>query len=174
MSRHREFFPEIFLYTRHSISNENLKLGVKMQKDNKESFARELRSLIQQKRIIVNEEKTFEELSSFGVNNAGRYESQLGNDDAAMTCINLVTYFDSTDFYDMVEDMYDGTDDSFKKTVETRMSIGDKSGDDMTDIFKVIRNFENNGPIQRSGGSNTNYKSSRGSNLPGMMKGFGI
>jgi hypothetical protein len=174
MSRNREFFPEIFLYTRHSISNENLKLGVKMQKDNKESFARELRSLIQQKRIIVNEEKTFEELSSFGVNNAGRYESQLGNDDAAMTCINLVTYFDSADFYDMVEDMYDGTDDSFKKTVETRMSMGDKSGEDMTDIFKVIRNFENSGPMQRSGGSNTKYKSSRGSNSPGMMKGFGI
>ena len=102
LSRHREFFPEVFLYTRHSVSNETLKLGVKIQKDNKESFARELRSLVQQKRIIITEEKTFEELSSFGVNNAGRYESQLGNDDAAMTCINLVTYFDSIDFYGMV------------------------------------------------------------------------
>ena len=91
-----------------------------------------------------------------------------------MYVANLVTYFDSVDFYDMVEDMYDGTDDSFKKTVETRMSIGDKSGDDMTDIFKVIRNFENSGPMQRGRGSNTKYKSSRGSNSPGMMKGFGI
>jgi hypothetical protein len=173
MSRNREFFPEIFLYTRHSVSNETLKLGVKIQKDNKESFARELRSLVQQKRIIVTEEKTFEELSSFGVNNAGRYESQLGNDDAAMTCINLVTYFDSVDFYDMVEDMYDTTIDMFKDSVEKRMAIGDKSGDDMTDIFKVIRNFENSpvttGERLAPGISNSSKK---GKNP--YMKGFGM
>lgn len=142
LERHPEFYPELFLHTRHSIVNEQLKLGVKIQKDNKEAYSRELRSLVQTKRIVLTEKRTFEELSSFGLNNAGRYESQIGNDDVAMSCVNLVPYFDSVDFYEIVEDMYDTTDYDFKKAVEDRMSANDRSGDDMMDVFRVIKNMD--------------------------------
>lgn len=147
VSKNKEFYPEIFLYTRHSIANENLKLGVKIQKDNKESYARELRNLVQNKKIVLTEEKTFEELSSFGINNQGRYESQLGNDDAAMTCINLVPFFDSIDFYEMVEDIYDLTDLELKQSIENRMLAGDRGGDDMLDVFRIIKEMGNNSPV---------------------------
>jgi len=39
LSRHREFYPEIFLYTKHSITNDQMKLGVKIQKDNKDQLS---------------------------------------------------------------------------------------------------------------------------------------
>lgn len=138
MSRNADFYPEIFLYTKHSINNDTLKLGVKILKDNKESYSRELRNLIGNKKVIINEETTFLELSSFGINSQGRYEAQLGNDDTAMSCVNLVTYFDSNDFYEMVEEIYDSIDDDIKKAVEQRMSVGDKSADDMMDVFRII------------------------------------
>jgi len=141
LSRHREFYPEIFLYTKHSIANDQMKLGVKIQKDNKESYSRELRNFLHNKRIVLTESKTFEELSAFGINNAGRYESQMGHDDVAMTCVNLVTYFDSIDFYEMVEDMYDKVDEATKKAVELRMST-EGSGEDVMDVFRVIKNFD--------------------------------
>lgn len=142
LSRNREFYPELFLYTRHSINHDQMKLGVKIQKDNKEAYARELRNVLQHKKVILNEAKTFEELSAFGINNAGRYESQMGNDDVAMTCVNLITYFDSIDFYETVEDMYDMVDLSIKKEVEARMSF-DGGADDVMDVFRVIRDLDN-------------------------------
>jgi hypothetical protein len=143
LSKNREFYPEIFLYTKHSMANDTLKLGVKIQKDNKESYARELRNLIQLRKIVVNEYKTFEELSSFGINNAGRYEAQTGNDDTAMTCVNLVPFFDSTDFYEMVEDVYDSVNQYVISAVEKRMSAGDANEEGLSDLFQVIKDIDN-------------------------------
>lgn len=162
ISRNVEFYPEIFLYTRHSIANDQLKMGVKIQKDNKEAYSRELRTLVQQKKIILNEKRTFEELSAFGINNAGRYESQLGHDDVAMSCVNLVTYFDSTDFYETVEDMYDVTPDIYRNAIDKRMDAGDKSSDDMMEVFRMIKNMDNNAPQEYK--LNTNNSTSKSNN----------
>jgi hypothetical protein len=142
MQRNGDFYPEIFLYTQHSIANDTMKLGVKIQKDNKETYSRELRNLVQNKTVVIDEKKNFEELSSFGINAAGRYESQIGNDDAAMSCVNLVTYFDSIDFYEMVEDTYDSIDEYIKKAIDLRMNAGDRSGDDPLDVFRMIRDID--------------------------------
>jgi hypothetical protein len=145
LQKNADFYPELFLYTKHSLANDQLKLGVKIQKDNKEQYSRELRNLVQDRRVVINESKTFEELSSFGINNQGRYESQLGNDDAAMTCVNLVTFFSSNDFPEMVEEMYDKSDERIKRTIELRMSIGDRGDGDIMDIFKMIKQMGNSG-----------------------------
>ena len=153
LERHPEFYPELFLHTKHSVANDQLKLGVKIQKDNKESYSRELRTLVQSKRIVLTEKRTFEELSSFGLNNAGRYESQIGNDDVAMTCVNIVPYFDSVDFYELVEDMYDTTTAAFKKATEERMSANDRAGDDMMDVFRVIKNMDSNPVFGKNAGT---------------------
>jgi hypothetical protein len=150
LSKNKDFYPELFLYTKHTLASDTLKLGVKIQKDNKESYARELRNLIQTRKVIVNENKTFEELSSFGINNAGRYESQIGNDDAAMTCVNLVPFFDSTDFFEMVEEVYDKTNKRIIDAVEKRMAAGDASEEGMTDIFRVIQGLDNPPPVYTS------------------------
>jgi hypothetical protein len=150
LSKNREFYPEIFLFTKHSIANENLKLGVKIQKDNKESYARELRNLVQTRKVVINEYKTFEELSSFGINSAGRYEAQTGNDDTAMTCVNLVPFFDSIDFYEMVEDVYDSVSNTIVSAVEKRMSAGDANDENVSDLFRVIKDLDNKGPVFQS------------------------
>ena len=164
MSRNADFYPEIFLYTKHSINNDNLKLGVKIQKDNKESYSRELRNLIDNRRVVINESITFLELSSFGINSHGRYEAQLGNDDTAMSCVNLVTYFESTDFYEMVEDLYDFSRHEVKKAVEFRMAAGDKGSDDMMDMFRIIGDIGNANkgykPISKPATNKTNGLSS--------------
>jgi hypothetical protein len=65
----------------------------------------------------------------------------MGNDDVAMTCVNLITYFDSIDFYETVEDMYDTIDLSIKKEVETRMA-SDGGAEDVMDVFRVIRDMD--------------------------------
>jgi hypothetical protein len=138
LSRHRNYYPEIFLHTKHSINDDNLKQGVKIQKDNKEAYSRELRVLIQNKRIVLTDLRAFEELSSFGMNAAGRYESQIGNDDIAMTCINLVTYFNSTDFYEMVEQMYDTTGYNSRNAIIKKMNNHTNDDEDFMDMYRMI------------------------------------
>ena len=141
LSRHPEFFPEMFLYTRHSVSNPHLKMGVKIQKDNKEAYCRELRNIISSKKIVIDSIINFEELSSFGMNSLGRYEAHAGNDDVAMTCVNLVAGLEANDFFEMVEDMHDSTPLEIKRAMEIRMNAGDGRTDDMMDTYRIIRDF---------------------------------
>lgn len=150
LSRNKEFYPEIFLYTKQSIANDTLKLGVKIQKDNREIYCRELRNLVRDKKIVLNETRTFEELSSFGINSVGRYESQLGHDDVAMTCVNLVALFESEDLYEMVEEIYDTTSEIYKSAVENRMALGDKVEDEFLSAFKMIKEFDAPSQYQQS------------------------
>jgi len=152
VQRNKEFFPEIFLYTRHSLANETLKLGVKMQKDNREAYCRELRNLVKDKKIVLTENRTFIELSSFGINSVGRYESQLANDDVAMSVVNLVSLFDTTDYYDMVEDIYDKSTTLYKAAVDKVIASGDKESDD---LILHMRALNDGGGSY--GNSNTNY-----------------
>lgn len=146
MSKNPEFYPEIFLYTRHSMANTSLKMGVKMQKDNRETFCRELRNLVKAKKITINEKRTFDELSSFGISSTGRYESQLAHDDVAMTCVNLVSLFDTTDYFEMVEEKYDSSSEIYKLAVEKVMSQNDRGEDDFLSAFKTIKSFESPTP----------------------------
>ena len=141
LSKNRDFYPEIVLHTRHSVVNETLKPGVKLQKDNKETYCRELRNVVTQKKMIITEKRTFSELASFGLNSQGRYSAQGGHDDIAMSCVNTVTFFESNDFYEMVEDMFDAQDDLFRSLVSEKIENND--GEDFMDTFRMVRELEN-------------------------------
>lgn len=140
LSKNRDFYPEIFLHTRHSVVNETLKPGVKLQKDNKETYCRELRNLTGLKRIILCENRTFKELASFGLNSQGRYSSQGGHDDIAMSCVNLVTFFESSDFYEMVEEKFDNQEEGFRTLVQYKIDNSDH--EEYADPYKMIRELE--------------------------------
>jgi len=143
ISRNREYYPEIFLHTKHTLANDQLKIGVKLQKDNRESYFREMRNLARDRKIVVNEVRSFEELSAFGVNGVGRYESQIAHDDVALSIVNLVSFFDSTDFFEMVEDIYDTIPEKSKKAIEKRMEAGDRTDDDFLEAFRIMKEYTN-------------------------------
>ena len=118
-----------------------MKIGVKLQKDNKESYSRELRSLIHQKRIIITEKKTVDELTAFGLNAQGRYESQTGHDDIAMTCVDLVPFFSSTDFHEMVENIYDNISYQDKGVIAQKINSDINNSDDMMSFYRIIKDM---------------------------------
>jgi hypothetical protein len=141
VSRNREFFPETFLHTKHTMSATLLRPGVKMQKDNKEIFCRELRNLVNVKKIMLTEERTVVELASFGINSSGSYSSQIGNDDVAMTCVNLVSFFDSMDFYDMVEDSYDEIDEKQKNAIQNIIAAGG-GAEETPEAYQLLKGLD--------------------------------
>ena len=42
-----------------------------------------------------------------------------------MTLVNLGALFDSTDFYDIVEDLYDEIPEDYRRMIERKLSSGD-------------------------------------------------
>lgn len=111
LEKHPEYYPELFIHTKHSLNAERLELGVKLNKSNKPLLCSEMGHLIKTSRIVMNEFNSIQEASNFGIDSKGNYKSQLGNDDIIMTCVNAVYFFQSLDYYEIIEDIIDYIDD---------------------------------------------------------------
>jgi len=139
VSQHDEFWEDIFIHTKHTQAAVRLKPGTKLNQKNKLEYCMELKRLVKSGRIITYEQHTFEELASFGVNAKGSYSSQSGHDDIAMTLVSLTVFFDSPQYYEMIENIYDDIDGKYKNAIEEKLNtIGDDSGFDFTDLGDLM------------------------------------
>ena len=121
LSKHDDFYEDIFLHTKHNEKARKLSLGIKLHKHNKMFYCREFRKLVMEKRIVLNEKNTFEEMNDFGINGKGTYSSQSGHDDVAMTCINTVPLIHSDTFSYIVEDIYENIEDDLKNLIQKKL-----------------------------------------------------
>lgn len=140
ISRYDDYYEDIFLHTRHNERTKKRSIGIKIHKFNKLFFCREFRKYMMEKRIVLNDIKTFEELSDFGLNGQGTYSSQSGHDDISMTCVNLVPMLKSESYSYLVEEMYDSIDEEKKKLIEDRMgedAFKDEDFEIMSDLMKM-------------------------------------
>lgn len=135
VSKNPEYYEDIFLHTRHNEKTQSLTLGIKLHKHNKMFFCREFRKLVMEKRIVLNEQITFEEMNDFGINNKGTYSSQSGHDDVAMTCVNLVPLLQSDTFSDIIEEVYDLLDNDYKDLIQKKLAEVDSEKDDNAFTF---------------------------------------
>lgn len=138
LKKNEDFFEEIFLHTRHNERNFFRSIGIKLHKHNKVVYCRELRKLIMEKRVILTEEKTFDEMSAFGINKKGTYSSQSGYDDIAMTNIYAAAYMISDNLSYAVEEIIDDSPVAFKELVNSLLESVKNSDD--TD-FSVLKEF---------------------------------
>jgi hypothetical protein len=134
IAKNPEYYPEIFLHTNHTLKATSLSLGVKLNKDNKQTYCRELKTLMRDKRIVTFEEKTLEELQSFGINEKGQFSGRGSHDDLAMSCVNLVNYFDSTDFYEHVESIIDSIPEKSRNAIYKKFEDSPNDGDHLDTI----------------------------------------
>lgn len=138
LKKNEVFFEEMFLHTRHSDRNPYKSLGVKLHKHNKMQFCRELRKLIFEKRVILTEEKSYEEMSAFGINIKGTYSSQSGNDDVAMTVIYTSPFVHSDDFSFVVEEIVDNSTLEFRNLM---YKILESEKNTETGNFSMLKEF---------------------------------
>ena len=121
-SKNKNYYEEIFLYTYHNEKTKRLSLGIKIHQHNKIFFCREFRKLILEKRLVLNEEETFNELNNFGVNTRGSYSCQTGHDDIAMSSIFVVPMLSSASFAELVESIYEFCDIKTKDAIQHKLS----------------------------------------------------
>lgn len=119
--RHDDYYEYIFIHTVHE-SSRGAEIGIRLHKYNKLYYAREMRKLMYERRIVVEEENNVNELSNFGLNVKGSYSSQSGHDDAAMTNLHLVPVMESDSFFTIIGEWVENIPRSAQKMINDKMS----------------------------------------------------
>ena len=140
IKRHKEFYVEMFVRTRHSETDERLKPGLKLNKKNKNLLVNDFKRLFKQKRIIINESKTVSETKMFGMTKKGVYGTQSGHDDLIMSCVDMVCIFGTEECVEMIEDTFDFVDDIRKALINKKILEIDKDSSDMV-YYNLIKEY---------------------------------
>jgi hypothetical protein len=151
-----EYWPGQIVHSKHTQAAINLKPGVRLGPVNKTKYCEKFKYLVAINKIIPNDYVTVSELGSFGRSKGGVYRGQNGNDDMAMTSINISSIFESSQFWEIAVETFERMSEEYIKLVDEKIfSIhrkeGRRSGYDFDDIRKMNSN-ENyrTGKIEKS------------------------
>jgi len=144
MAVNKNFYDEMLVHTKHTISSRILKAGVKLNSSNKLEYCEEMRRLMRCGRIITTEKVTFDELSAFGIDK-GSYSSQVGHDDVAMSIVNLSVFFGSDQYIEIVEDIYDTLLDKYKVAITKKLEAGELGEEDWKMDISMMRDLMDGG-----------------------------
>ncbi len=140
-----DYWPGQMVHTKHTQAAINLKPGIRLGPVNKIKYCEKFKYLVAINKIIPNDYTTVSELESFGRSKGGLYRGQNGNDDMAMTSINMAAMFESSQFWEIAIETFERTSKEYIKLVDDKIfSIhrkdGKKVGYDFDDIRKMNSN----------------------------------
>lgn len=110
------------IHTKHTLLADKFKPGLRLGSgEMKNKVCERFKYATMVNKIVPNELKTIAELSSFGRTKGGSYRSQSGNDDLAITCVNLSAFFESPNFWELAEDVLETIEKSMDPKVRAYM-----------------------------------------------------
>lgn len=107
LGQNEDFWQGQVIHSKHTVSSTNWKPGLRMTETNKTKYCERFKYITAVHKIIPTEFKTVIELGSFGKTSNGNYRSQHGNDDLAITCIFTSAFFESPNFWELVNEELD-------------------------------------------------------------------
>lgn len=107
--------------TKHTQAAVKFKPGLRLGPTNKIKYCEKFRYLITINKIIPNDYITIMELMSFGKSKGGMYRGQNGNDDLAMTSVNISSIFESSQFWDIGIETFERQGDEYLKELEEKI-----------------------------------------------------
>jgi hypothetical protein len=123
-----EFWTSQLVHTKHTEMAVNVKPGLRLGPTNKVRYCEKFKYLISINKIIPTDYLTTMELMSFGKSKGGTYRGQNGNDDLAMTCVNLSPFFESSQYWDLATSTYESTTPEYRKEIEEKIFSFFRSG----------------------------------------------
>lgn len=120
LEQNEKFEQNQLIYSKHTLSSANFKPGLKLSENNKSKFCERFKYLVGVNKILPNEARTIKEFGMFGKSTNGTYRSQSGNDDLAMTCVNTASFFESPNFWEIVNELIDTLPKDYVKEVYKR------------------------------------------------------
>lgn len=112
-----------FVFTKHTENATRLSPGIKMTPSRKNEFCQTSPIIFRAGKVLTTDAYTNFELANFGLTpNGSGFCSQIGKDDAAMTCINTCPIFSSGEFAETVSEIYDKIPIKYKDAIESKMA----------------------------------------------------
>lgn len=115
------YWPSQLVHTKHTEMAVNVKPGLRLGPTNKIRYCEKFKYFVEVKKIIPNDFLTIMELMSFGKTKGGSYRGQNGNDDLAMTCVNLAPALESNQLWELSIETYESTSSEYRKEVEEKI-----------------------------------------------------
>lgn len=142
LQHNEDFYPEMFIHTKHRADSKSKKLGVLMRTENKQELCRNFKNRAKNRQIITTEPDTLDQLQSFTVNEKGRYDSASKNDDLAISNILTEAYFNSINFNDDVEFLMQELPSNLKLFINKYIyDIETKETKDDIEVFKELNDM---------------------------------
>ena len=132
------FDEESLVKFKHRADAKKLNFGLKVKRDNKPIFCQNFKKYVTQNKIIFSDKNTVLEANTFGKLPNGSYAGQMGNDDLIMTCINASEFFNTVDFSEFVEELYDMIDESIQSKIDEILERDSKGGNMNFDIYDLV------------------------------------
>lgn len=107
VSKNPLYSPSQIIHSKHTQASVHWKPGIKLTESNRSKYCERFKFIVAVNKILPNEFKTIHELGSFGRTAGGTYRSQSGNDDLAMTCVTTAAFFESPNFWELVNELLD-------------------------------------------------------------------
>jgi hypothetical protein len=153
-SNNRFYWTGQFIHSKHTEMATNPKLGLRLGPTNKIKYCERFKYLATINKIIPNDYLTVMELMSFGKTKGGQYRGQNGNDDLAMTTINLAPFFESTQFWDLGIETYESSPSSYRKEIEEKIFNVYRDSNDRSlynfNELKALNADQTNDPTKKS------------------------
>jgi hypothetical protein len=102
LEKREDFWRNQVIHSKHTVSSVVWKPGLKMTEVNKSKYCERFKYLAAVNKILPNDRVTIHELGAFGKTNSNTYRSQNGNDDLAMSSILNAAFFESPNFWELV------------------------------------------------------------------------
>lgn len=159
--------PSMIIHSKHTMGAQFFKPGIALSSgEMKNKICERAKYLITCNKIIPNEFKTCMELGAFGKSRAGTYRSQSGNDDAAITVLNTSCFFESPNFFEIANELFDNLPQEYLREIKEKIfpSIDAQSGKselDMNTLRKLndtpqLKNIGDNSVFTNEGISTRN------------------
>jgi hypothetical protein len=145
LSSNNDYWQGQIVATKHTQASEKYKPGLRLGPTNKLKYCEKFKYMITINRIIPNDELTINELSCFGRSKGGIYRGQNGNDDLAMTSVNVSSLFDSSQFWDIAVETYERSDPEYQKMVVEKIFNLNSNDTKSTWDFDELRRMNNTG-----------------------------
>jgi hypothetical protein len=112
LESHGEYWPGLLIHSKHTVNAKFWSPGIILNSGQKKvEYCEGFKYLLSLDRIIPNEHNTILEIGSFGKVSNGTYRSQSGNDDLAVSSVNLAAFFESPQYYELCGELYNSIQD---------------------------------------------------------------
>jgi hypothetical protein len=133
-----DFDEETIVRYSHRVGSKIKKPGIKVNRDNKRILTTKVKNYIRTSRMVIKDINTVSEAAMFSRNENGTYSAQTGNDDCMMTVVNACSFFDTVDYSETVEELFDYIEEIYKTKIEETLEISGNLSGDSFNIYDIV------------------------------------